>query len=521
MEGMFVSGGRGQEGAAVDVTEYGADPTGVQDCLPAVQAAADALRPGQALFFPPGRYWTSTRTPNDPANLVIIEQSDVTVCGPATLVNLSFLIRGQAGAQVALHPAETGTAAESVRPAAALSASSGDLVQLLSNVNSYASDAGVLRLGGASGATGELYDVRFSEFHVVQRRDDDGTLIFADTLIYPAYNRRVEELRTPMVGIKHSVARRVHAVQGVCFRDLSFVQDGTTAFRTISAKFARDLTVERCSFTADMQPGRHVLTVDCYGVTIRECAGRRRPENARGASWNSFLFGAGSQGITVTDNAVHGDWQAIDLTSFGDFGSLFEADEVSPWRTAQDIVVRGNRFMHCYDSVTTHPGTYQSRIQDNDVRGGSTGIRLRSINNVVGGNRIQTARAGISMSSNISRTWISNNTVVKQSSERFAGRWVGLEYMASGNEVLTENNPQMVRITGNTVWCEAPAERDAALHFYHDARTLQKHPKHARRVEKRRSDIRVERNEFVGGIAVLGPGINGVVLRENGVPDGG
>lgn len=477
----------------VDVTQFGADPVGQKDSFDSVQAAAATLREGDTLYFPPGTYWTRPRPANVKESFVSINQDNVSIIGPATLKNFMFNVSGTAGE---LHRVSKVIAAEgAAQLPEANQLNVGDYVQLLSARNAYSESAGGDQAGSRSPSSDILYPVRFSEFTQV-RSVSERAIHFNQGLLFDQYDSArdvpAEDLAAPA-----SELRRIQFISGIRISDLTFDMSGHRYFRTLRLRFTRDCEIESCTFIATDAPGRHLYAGDCIETQFTGNHSRRRPgADARGSSWNSFLFTAGCQDSLFANNRIQGDWQSVDFTSFGerDFGEL--ESELSTWRTTQVMQISDNAFSDCNDGITTHPGTYWASIRGNTVRNSTNGARVRSRRNLVASNVFETFRTGVTLSSFFNESNIYGNTLSRMQKPEEKRPWYGLLILLTSQEVMTNNAIDRVLVTSNLFVDSYRESNSHAVFAFHDQRISERAKASFAEVSASRCDIVMAANQY-------------------------
>ncbi|WP_405216963.1 NosD domain-containing protein [Agrococcus sp. Ld7] len=494
--------------STVDVTAFGADPSGRIDSFDAVRAAAAVLEEHDTLYFPQGEYWTARRDALRPEHFVPITVSNVVVCGEgATLRNFMFNVAGAYGEPVALGAVSESSA--SLKSLTDVNLVAGDYAQLLSSTNAYSAQAGADQGGSRSPSSDILYPVRFSEFARV--RDVAGDVLhFTADLIFDRYQQPARGMEKAELAAQGPELRKVYFARNVVFSGLVFDMREHRYFRTLRFRATRDCAVRGCEFLAGSQPGRHLQASDSLRLKFTGNSSSRRPgSDARGSSWNSFMFAAGCQDVLFADNRVFGDWQAVDFTSFGerDFG---ESEDATTWRTTQQIRVVDNVFNNCSDGITTHPGTYDATISGNIVRSSATGARIRSRRNLLCGNSFETSRAGLVVSSFFDETIVSSNRIRRTDSMEWSGRWVGLLALLTSQEVMTSNAVANVLISGNVFSDAAQRSSSLAVQFIHDRRISSRAKSDFVRDSGNSCDVRIVANAWADLKSELDRDIRGV-----------
>lgn len=452
----------------VDVTAFGADRSGRTDSFFAVEQAARSLQPGDVLWFPPGTYWTAPRSAMQREHFITIGTSDVTVEGPATLLNFMFNVAGTFGARVSFR-LERGDRREArllAEPGSGLAA--GAWLQLLSATNAYSEQAGDDQGGSVSPSSDVLYAVRFAEFVSVDRVEGDA-IIAASSPRFDQYGQADEVGPDAELAAQAPELRAATFVERVRFSALRFDMTEHRYFRTLRFRTARGCSVSDCEFIAGELPGRHITAGDTLDLTVSHNRSRRRPApEARGSSWNSFVFGAGCQRVEFVGNTVLGDWQAVDFTSYGDPDFDETEAEGSSWRSAQEIRIHNNNLTDCHDGITTHPGVFDVEITGNTVRASSNGARVRSRRNVILGNVLETERSGITFSSFFNDTVVVSNRISRDRTSAAGAEWTGMTFLLTSQEVMTDNAVSNVLVATNTMGDARALPTSTGIRVYHD-----------------------------------------------------
>lgn len=478
----------------IDVARSGIDSTGTTDILDSLRTLIDSAPDGATIYFPRGTYWADPKSTPPGAASVRIQGKTLSLVGEGTLRNISFdfigaatdffespspMMRGDiAGAHLDL-----------------LSPRPGDILQLLSSVSAYSKDAGAFQAAGPSPSSGKLYSVPFCEFVRVYGAGEKFTHFgTALRFSYP----------------KGSRIRQVYPLSGIRVEGLSFDMRESRDFRTLRFDLCRDITVKDCAFEAGDGRGRHVQTRDCWNVRVSDCLSTRMPhKDAKGAGWNSFLFGSGTQSVTFENNEIEGDRQAFDVTSFD--GGHREGENVPGPRTSSVIRVSGNRFSICHDAVTTHPGTYFVNISSNFCLGVSTGIRLRSNTNIVSENQIESARSGLCSSCYLGDTIVTKNIVRKASMRRYPGQWIGFDWLPLTGEANVEELIGAVLVTDNVV-SGGGDDSDIVVSVRRYARYKASHPQTIRNNDG--SGLWVTNNILSQGSITVDPDLADLIIFE-------
>lgn len=503
----------------INVKDYGAIGDGVADDLPAIRAAVAAAPAGSTVLFPPGTYTTPYSADSAlEANYLVIDKNGTTLsASPGSVILENFLIylKGSYGTPVNIGATPVNTGDRTVTTATAHGVGVGQYVQLLSTVNPYTSDAGSWQMGSANPTSGALPECRFAEIHRVSAAPDTTTLTLNDMVIYPGYKNNVTGQAFPVAGVTSAQVRKLSMLSGVTVQGLTFRNTTTTSFRGIIARACEGLTFEDVRFVAGSLPGAHFKATDCFNTNFVRCSSLRRIEGISGSAWNSFFIGGGCQETTFSGCDFIGEGQAIDFTP-NCFITDVGYNSVTEYLTCQVMRVENSRFTNCSDAFTSHPATYLFEALGNTINGGSTGIRARSLVSIIRGNTILTSRAGISLSSFISGSTVSDNDIRQLSSSAYAAFWIGIDYSATSSEVMSNNQPRTVYIADNRIIRAGTAYvANAGISFGHSAPTFAGFVGFDDALKARLSDIVISRNHFHGCSINLNQWINGVYILDN------
>lgn len=419
--------------SVIDVCTYGADNSGRTCSFDAVREAVAELKEGDTLFFPFGKYLGLQRQP------IEITTSNIRIVGPAVLRGLMFSVQGACSPAYGVQDC----GAKWVKLEDSNKLADSEMIQLFSSCNSFTDQVANYQSGSASPSSGILYDVRFSEIVQVGRRRGDSIDVDSD-IIFPAYSAADFDKER----VKSSW-RALVPVAKIVFENLTFDMRGLKYFRSLQFNITSDCVVSSCEFIAEELPGRHVMARDSLRLRVENNLSRRSPSiDAKGSSWNSFLFGAGCQECSFEHNRVYGDWQAIDFTSFSD-GEIEDANGiVFSWHTTQRIRIADNFFSNCHDGLTTHPGTYFASILNNSIVASSTGGRIRSRYNLVSGNQFNTKLFGLVFSSYFNDSLVHGN-IFGLANWMDTSKWAGIGFLMTSQETFLGSPVKNVMITGN------------------------------------------------------------------------
>lgn len=468
--------------AVINIIDFGADPSGVNDSLGPIQQACESLQEGDTLLIPPGEFRNlQSIAGSSESDTVNIGVDNVVVTGGGCLHGIGFVVAGSYGelAPIISENRKSITTSPSNVPAP------GAYVQVLSGTNAFAPEARDYQGGSRSPSSDILYDVRFSEFATVLHVNAQSFSTTAD-LTFAGH----------LFGAGEPTFRQVRFRWGVRFRGLKFNMSGSKFFRTLQFRFAKDCAVEDCEFIASATPGRHIMAGDCLRLEIVRNLSRRSPsKDARGSSWNSFLIGGGCQDVVFGSNRVEGDWQAIDFTSYCDENLEQSGNEISNWRSTERIKIHDNYFANCHDGITTHPGTYFAQIERNDVRASGTGARVRSRFNTIQNNRFEARRSSLTMASFFHQSLITGNVLVRDGNYP-DDRWAAFTLMFSSREVLSDNKIEGVLFASNLAIDRLRDEKSLAVDAYHSGLETEVARNDFSKVKLRESDVRFVANNF-------------------------
>lgn len=458
---------------AINVKMYGAVGDGVTDDGAAVRGAIEALRAGETLYFPPGTYTTSYEDHTVLSNWILIEESGCTLTaepGTVTLENFLIAVNGSFDAPLAVGASGFGSGDEVVDTASAHGLSEGDVVQLLSQINSYSTDAGDLQLGSRNPSTNDLPERRFSEIHRVQEVIDATSFRIDGTVLYDGYADNTTGLSDPMTGISSAQVRKINAVFDTKFSGITFSNSNNSSFMELFAFGAYKVEWEDCGFVSGGLSGQHVKTYNSYGVRLIRCWERRSPVGASGSSWNSFRIEGGTHNAFFFDCDFKGGQQTIDWTSGINSNDPFYISDDLDGLTTQLIGAHNCNFDDCSDAATSHPGTYICFFHDNICTNVNNGFRGRSRNMSIQGNMIKAASTGIALSAFYEDTLVSGNNIQQVSIQRFgapAGGWQGIGVVPMSSETMNRNDLSNVRILGNSFFATANTSGDMGVVLRH------------------------------------------------------
>lgn len=427
---------------------YAVDPTGSIDSTEGIKQAVTDTPPGGVLHFPRGTYAGTNTSPTSEKDFVVIEKP-MTITGDTNVVlkNIRFYIKGTFEDPLYLGaPANEGD--QTIKTNTPHRWGAGDYIQVLSQYNTYTEDAGEYQLGSVNPTTGRTPVCQTSEIHKVSSAPTTTDVKFIDLLIHGGY-RTTPAPTNPLPGVNGAQARRIRTVKNVIFRGLTF-ENTATNYRCILVRGASDFTINDCAFHSNDNTGFALRIFDTYNVVVKNSRFEKRLGSFTGSSWNSVIFGGGCTDVTFKGCTVNGEAQAVDVSPNVGIGSQDPGGTLTEYRTAQRVHIVDNWFINCSDAATTHPGTADTLISGNHVSGGSTGFRVRSKRTTVSDNHILTARVGVSLSSFISGTVISGNTLTHCPSTAYPGFYTGVGHQILSSEIISDNR-LTVDISGNTI----------------------------------------------------------------------
>lgn len=451
--------GIGGQWGVIDVTTYGADPTGVKDSKPAVLAAIAAAPAGGTIFFPDGVYWTPWVDPQI-AGVHIEVTKRLKFVGPARLRNFVFYIHGSVD-----YPKPLAAAANEGDKRIAVANSGwqpGDYVQVLSQYNVYTPDAGEYQGGSVNPTNGTLTMCRTGEIHRVQSVSGSSVVLY-DLLTYGNYKTTTTGQKNNMVGVTGAEARRIRMLDGVEFRDLTFSPDDRLGHRGILARNCSNLVFQNVTWETPPTAGAPVRIANCYGTRFYSCHSERGWDGGlvSGSGITTFYIGGGCTDTVFDNCGFLGEAQGIDLTTqtwdnVRDIG--YEDGPRAYNLTTQHTQFRDNDFRYFDEGITIHPASMHTLIAGNTFAGGSTGVRCRARRAHITGNTFYTSRAGVSFSAFVDGTTVQGNTFVQAPSVESGlnGYWLGVQYNAYGSEILTHNTVRNLNIVGNTFRATKP-----------------------------------------------------------------
>lgn len=512
-------GGEWRPAGPVSVKAFGAVGDGITDDFEAVKAAVEFLPEGSRLEFPDGHYFTEYQGHEDEQNWIHINKNGINLVGIGEVVleNFLFYTHGSYG-KLQNIDSDLSSGEQQIGTSDSNSFAEGDYVQLISCVNSYASDAGKFQLGSRNVTTLELRSVPFSEIHRVKSSGEFSFSIF-DRVQFDTFKEYASGLSYPMPGITNSRVRRLDVVKNIAFNNLRFVNKTTNSFRSHLIRAAVDVVFDSCFFEAGSLPGAHIRCSDSKTVKMINCKSYRSPENITGSGWNSFFFGGGSEDISITGMESVGESQNIDfIPGFfsSDVGSTND-DVGSINLTVRNIEVSSSIFRNGQNGLTTHPGVYGATISSNSVIGCSTGFNIRSRQNIICNNKVETFSEGILLSAFHGESNISNNTLIKQSSET-SRSWVGIHVSPMSSEIINDNRTKDVLITGNVFYADQQHPSNKGILFRHFGNGVPP----TEGLEEFNDDFKtglsqylVQSNSFHNMDVFVNRWINGIIVREN------
>tara|TARA_R100000687_G_scaffold82398_1_gene81788 strand:- start:3721 stop:5898 length:2178 start_codon:yes stop_codon:yes gene_type:complete len=441
---------------ALNVKDFGAVGDGVTDDGPSVRSAIEALVEGQTLYFPPGHYFTAYADHTVLSNWILIQESGCTLTaspGTVTLENFLIAVSGSFDTPINVGASGFTSGDEVISTASAHGLSQGDVVQFLSQINSYSTDAGSFQLGSRNPTNNTLPEFRFSEIHKVQEVIDSTSFRIDSVVIYADYADNTVGLNDPMAGVTSAQIRKINAVHDTLFYGLIFTNVDNDNFRELYASGAYNVSYEKCGFITEGRPGRHLRTQNSYGIRLKECWERRAPVGASGSSWNSFVIAGGSQNAFFFDCDFKGGQQCIDFTpSANNLDPFYLSDDLGG-TTVQVVGVNNCKMEDCSDAATSHPGTYICFFHGNQCTNVRTGFRGRSRNMSIQNNMIKANDVGVELSAFYEDTLISGNNFTQAQIAAYgspAGGWSGVSIVPMSSETMNNNDVKNVAIRENT-----------------------------------------------------------------------
>mgnify|MGYP002759335548 CR=1 FL=1 len=500
----------------VDVTNYGADPTGVQDSKPAVLAAIKAAPVGGTIFFPEGVYWTPWVDPQVAGTHIDVSKK-LKFVGPARLRNFVFYIHGSVD-----YPKPLIAAANEGDKRISVAASgwkAGDYVQVLSQYNVYTADAGGYQGGSVNPTNGTQTMCRTGEIHRVQSVNGNAVALY-DLLTYGNYKTNTTGQANSMVGVTTAEARRLRMLDGVQFQDLTFAPDDRAGHRGILARNCSNLVFRNVTWETPPTAGAPVRISNCYGTRFYSCRSERGWDGGlvSGSGITTFYIGGGCTNTVFENCDFVGEAQGIDLTTqtwdnVRDIG--YEDGPRAYSLTTQHTQFRDNDFRYFDEGITIHPASMHTTITGNTFAGGSTGVRCRARRAHIEGNTFYTSRAGVSLSAFVDGTTVRGNQFVQAPSAESGlnGYWLGVQHNAYGSEILTHNAVKNLVIQGNTFHASKAFSYNwgVLLECTGDATN----PAFTDTVRRGLSSITVQGNTFDGCSVFVNKWVHGVSFLDN------
>lgn len=425
---------------------------GFTDPFPIFKQVIESAPAGAKIFIPPGYYQTQYRNPADADNWINISKSGVTIeASPGSVVLENFLIYA-AGSAGPLRPVGAAGFTEgdtTINSATAHGLVPGDYVQLVSARNAYTIDGGEWQLGSQNPTNLDLPLCRYTEIHRVALAPTPTTAILMGRVIYPGYDGSTDGYTSPIAGVASAEIRKLTPVIGLTFRGIKFINNNGN-FRELLIRRAVDVVFDQCQFEAAENSGVHVRTTCVLGLTFTGCSSYRKPEGASGSGWNSFILAGGTQDTLVTGCDFRGEHQTVDFTPLYADGNIGDdsADLKCNYVTTQMMQVTSSAFRDCSDGFTTHPGTYGLTVSGCDFRT-QTGVRIRSKNSMVFGNRFKNTVGGIAFSAFYDGANVFGNDF-EEMPEADANTWNGIQFVPLSSEIMNSNNVQNVVVRGNS-----------------------------------------------------------------------
>lgn len=458
----------------INVKLFGASGDGVTDDGSAVRSAIESLSEGETLYFPPGTYTTTHPDTSIKANWIILQESGCKIVGkPGTvfLENFAIAIEGSFETPINVGAAGFTSGDNELNTASTHGFVGGDVIQALSQINSYSTDAGNFQLGSENPTTLFLAERRFSEIHRVQEVLTSTTFTIDDTVLYADYADNISGLNDPMTGVASAQIRKINPVFDTVIYGITFVNETTSSFDGFFAQGAYGLRFEKCGFVATDLPGTHVRTQHCYDVQFVDCSERRSPSGASGSAWNSFILGAGTQNSFFRSCNFKGGQQTIDWTPFSDSTSPFYLSEDLDGATTQVMGAYNCVFEDIVDAATSHPGTYICDFHDNKCINVNTGFRGRSRKMSIQNNMIKCNSVGIALSAFYEDTLISGNNITQAIVSAQGGLpgagWLGINIVPMSSETMNNNDLDNVVIVANSFLSISFQSSDMGIQFRH------------------------------------------------------
>ena len=442
----------------INVKDYGAEGDGVTNDTAAIQFVLNTF-PGREISVPRGDYLISSPL-NVPSGTHFHGETGTRLVASG-LISSFIVSSGAWGATTELSAAVTsGSVTIGTKTAHGLVV--GDVARIVSQRVSTSTDAGEWQLGHSTGTTPGPF---FAEF-VGVREVNTSTQFLTDTgLIFPGY-RPDATLETAVgAGTSATVAKFLPAA-GVRVENFELVG--------ISSQPAVQFIASMNGVVSNIRhqkanKGLFVQFIECYKCEARDCEVVHSyiVDEANGDlhyQTNSYhIIGSQSTGF-LRCKTTRGS-QCFDIT----YSNQYRFSSVSCY------IDSCASYSALYNCATTHPGTYNAQIINNNFSEClRSGIALRSNKSLVQGNTVRGSGAGwgIAISEGGGKqSLIQSNTVdnflfglsVREAVDKYFRGWIGITFQdnyvlacsrgyssgyAAGRPAITE--PQGITLEGNT-----------------------------------------------------------------------
>ncbi|OBX36141.1 hypothetical protein A8U91_00477 [Halomonas elongata] len=279
--------------------------------------------------------------------------------GESTVFQFSFKVKGGIS-----EPVDTsgsfGSGDNTITLSSALNVNDRDWIQLWGVCHPFSKDAGTYQLGGYNPTKDELYKIRFGEFVQVRDSHDQLSLSTMSPIVYPKYQDNTSDLTETIDGVTSAQAVKVNFINGFRFDNVKCEVERNSSFDRYKFYYVKGLRIDNINFqTLDNEDGRWLRICSCLDVDINNCQNNRDITGyTGGASWNSYIIGAGSMEVSVRNCTFRNQAQTIDFTPAvsNRFNDDFPGSFVGNYIVYTNVSILNCNFINCSDAATTHPG---------------------------------------------------------------------------------------------------------------------------------------------------------------------
>ncbi len=391
-----------------NVLNYGATGDGV--ATSAAEAAAflradtEAALVGGVVYVPKGTYGNGTDWNFSVSSGVSVEGD-----GQASVLRNCYLTCfGTVGSEIAFTaPATVGATTISI-PSTGLD---NTWVRLSSVINSQSSDAGIYQLGNVPTGYSNL-----AEFALIETGGASTATLSRGTL-FPYSNTPGADTKA---GQTTSVARVVTFHQSARIRNVSFLGKNSTQNNVIHARWCRDLLIENVALDSNNLTSRNIEMVYCLDSHIVEGRNIGRRTGVPAGSTANQLIISSCQDCDADGMSFEGGNQCVDITY--DFDTIYRG---GPSIDCGAVNCRATNMES--EGFTSHEGSLRCFFENCTVKGGSTGIRIRSRGDSIRNCRM-TCRAGGGSGALVMGAALFDSDI---SHNRIDGYVFGVEYRSS------------------------------------------------------------------------------------------